>query len=277
MLCKYCGKEIADGMMFCPACGGNLAAPVSNDQPKFTGQAQNIAQPAANEQVQQPDNAQPQYGTQPPYNNGQAPYGTQPPYNNGQAPYGTQPPYNNGQAPYGTQPPYNNGQAPYGTQPPYNNGQAPYGANNNTQGQGFFSDFSIASVPSAPGPNNGSVDFLTAIKLFFKNYFNFKGRASKSEYWWAFLFNILVGFIPFVGQILSLACIIPGIAIALRRLHDVGKSGAYYFICLVPFFGFIILLVALLKDSDGDNQYGPATPAQNGQAQYGQPQQPYQY
>ncbi len=250
MLCKYCGKEIADGTMFCPACGGNLASaaqPVSNEQPKFTGQAQYTAQ--------QPYTAQSQYDAQPPY--------------------GTQPPYNNGQAPYGTQPPYNNGQAPYGTQPPYNNGQAPYGANNNAQG--FFSDFSIASVPSAPGPNNGSVDFLTAIKLFFKNYFNFKGRASKSEYWWAFLFNILVGFIPFVGQILSLACIIPGIAIALRRLHDVGKSGAYYFICLVPFVGFILLLVALLKDSDGDNQYGPANPAQNAQAQYGQPQQPYQY
>lgn len=155
--------------------------------------------------------------------------------------------------------PQYNQQNQYNQQGQYN--QAP-----KSNAGGFFSDFSIASQPSAPGPNNGNVDFLTAIKLFFKNYTNFKGRASKSEYWWTVLFTFILGCIPVVGQIGALFCLIPNIAIIIRRLHDTGKSGAYYFISLIPFAGVFILLFRLIKDSDGDNQYGPANMAQFAQA-----------
>lgn len=112
--------------------------------------------------------------------------------------------------------------------------------------------------------HNGKVSFIKAISLFFKNYANFSGRASKSEYWWSFLFNIIVflpislisGVIPPIGGLCSIALIIPGISIAVRRLHDVGKSGAWWFMGLIPFAGGIILLIQFLKDSEGDNQWG---------------------
>lgn len=110
-----------------------------------------------------------------------------------------------------------------------------------------------------------NVTFGEAIKLFFVNYANFKGRATIAEYWYVFLFNIIVGtvvsFIPYVsivGYIYSLATLIPGLAITVRRLHDTGKSGKYIFMSLIPFAGIIILIVQLCKKSDGDNEWGPA-------------------
>ncbi len=122
-------------------------------------------------------------------------------------------------------------------------------------------------------PNAGKVDFKTAVKLFFKNYANFKGRSTRSEYWWAYLFTFLVslaaGMIPFSTQIggeitinylssiVSVAFFIPGLAVAVRRLHDTGMSGAYMFINIIPIVGWILYLVQLCKDSDGDNEWGP--------------------
>lgn len=122
-----------------------------------------------------------------------------------------------------------------------------------------------AYTPSTGTPHNGKVGFGKAISLFFKNYVNFSGRASKSEYWWVFLFNMIT-FIPLslissavppLGSLCSIALMIPGISLAVRRLHDTGKSGAYWFMGLIPLAGGIILLIEFLKDSEGDNQYGP--------------------
>lgn len=122
--------------------------------------------------------------------------------------------------------------------------------------------------PPFPPPvgkaHNGSVGFGKAVALFFKNYFNFKDRASKSEYWWAYLFNVLMNIpiliissaVPPLGGLFSVALMIPGLAITVRRLHDVGKSGGYIFISLVPIAGPILLLIELLKDSDNDNRWG---------------------
>lgn len=116
--------------------------------------------------------------------------------------------------------------------------------------------------------HNGSVTFGEAIKLFFKNYTNFNGRASKSEYWWIFLFNTLIGavlgtiiiILPQMQALYSLyllATIIPDISLAVRRLHDIGKKGTYYFFIFIPLAGAIILFAYMLKDSVGDNQWGP--------------------
>ena len=97
--------------------------------------------------------------------------------------------------------------------------------------------------------------------MFFKNYANFQGRASKSEYWWVFLFNIIVSFtvglIPVLGSIISLALFIPGLSLFIRRLHDTGKAWPYIFMGLIPIAGAIILIIQLVKDSEGDNQWGP--------------------
>lgn len=122
-----------------------------------------------------------------------------------------------------------------------------------------------AHIPCAGEPNNGRVGFGKAVALFFKNYVNFSGRASRSEYWWIVLFNVLLflplallSFLfPLFGDLCTVALTIPQLSLSVRRLHDVGKSGAYWFMGLIPFAGGIILLVQYLKKSDGDNQWGP--------------------
>lgn len=112
------------------------------------------------------------------------------------------------------------------------------------------------------GAAPASVSFGEAIKLFFANYTNFTGRSTKSEYWWAFLFNFLVSMvtsrIPVIGGLISVALLIPGLSVGVRRLHDTGKKWTYMLIGLIPLVGTILLIIQYCKDSDGDNQWGPA-------------------
>lgn len=104
-----------------------------------------------------------------------------------------------------------------------------------------------------------------------KKYADFSGRARRKEYWMFFLFNVifalamgLLSAVPAVGGlfkilavIYSLALLVPGLAVTVRRLHDSGKSGWYILISLIPLVGTILLLVAVCKDSQlGENQYG---------------------
>ena len=94
-----------------------------------------------------------------------------------------------------------------------------------------------------------------------KNYANFEGRATRSEYWYFFLFNLIASILlsiigaaikmPFLDGIYSLAVLVPSIAVGVRRMHDVDKSG--WFI-LVPIYN---LVLACTKGTDGVNQYGP--------------------
>ncbi len=115
-------------------------------------------------------------------------------------------------------------------------------------------------------PHNGSVGFIEAVKLFFVNYINFSGRASKSEYLWAYLFQALsfvtialimliplIGFI--IGGIMLLILAVPSISVTVRRLHDVGKPATWYLLNLVP-FGWIAVLVFCCRESGGDNGWG---------------------
>ena len=110
------------------------------------------------------------------------------------------------------------------------------------------------------------VGFGEAVKLFFSNYVNFSARSTRSEYWYATLFGILIS-IPLsvidslIGvQVLStlwfLAVLIPGIALSIRRLHDTGRSGWWLLINLISLVGPIVFLVFTCQASDGANQYG---------------------
>ena len=102
-----------------------------------------------------------------------------------------------------------------------------------------------------------------------KKYAACKGQARRKEYWVFILVNTIISiFIGIIGavtgirEILSglytLAVIIPGTAVAIRRLHDTGRSGWWQFLIFVPIIGWILLLIWLFKDSDaGDNKYGP--------------------
>ena len=101
-----------------------------------------------------------------------------------------------------------------------------------------------------------------------KKYAVFSGRARRKEYWMFVLFNILAslvfGFVcglagaPNAAHLYTLAALLPGLAVCARRLHDIGKSGWWMFIALVPFVGAIVLLVFVCTDSQpGSNEYGP--------------------
>lgn len=111
-----------------------------------------------------------------------------------------------------------------------------------------------------------------------QNYSNFNGRARRSEFWYFQLMNflIVIGLYILMGVAIAttqsaivggifgglvviffLASFIPSLAVMVRRLHDIGKSGWWYFIGLVPLIGGIWLLVLFCTDSQaGDNEYG---------------------
>ena len=102
-----------------------------------------------------------------------------------------------------------------------------------------------------------------AISSVFRQYFVFSGRACRSEYWWFFLFNFIVGIVlslifPVLYVIWVIGTIIPGFAVLDRRLHDTGRSGWWFFIGLIPIIGTIALLIFLVTEGDrGENRYGP--------------------
>ena len=118
------------------------------------------------------------------------------------------------------------------------------------------------------------VSFKEAVvRALTQNYCNFSGRASRSEYWWFYLFTCIVSWVVSIvvslfsselsimyiaSMIVGLAFLLPGLGIAVRRLHDIGKSGWWMFISLIPLIGAIILLVWWCKDSQMEpNEYGP--------------------
>lgn len=110
-------------------------------------------------------------------------------------------------------------------------------------------------------PYPGNVSFGEAVKNFFVKAFDFNGRATRSEYWWAFLFNFLVSFVTgMIGGVISglvtLVFFIPGLSLGVRRLHDTGKSWVWMLLGLIPVLGVIILIVFYCQDSDGDNRWG---------------------
>ena len=102
-----------------------------------------------------------------------------------------------------------------------------------------------------------------------KNYVTFSGRAHRTEYWMFALFNFLImiglsiiesliGMTGMISGLYSLAVLLPSIALNFRRLHDIGKSGWWMLIGLVPFIGAIVLLIfAVLPSQPQSNQYGP--------------------
>ena len=90
-----------------------------------------------------------------------------------------------------------------------------------------------------------------------KKYADFSGRARRSEFWWFALFNAIGS--PILGLIVSLALLLPGLAVAARRLHDTGRSGWWLLLIFVIVIGWIVLLVFYVTEGQpGDNQYGPS-------------------
>lgn len=129
----------------------------------------------------------------------------------------------------------------------------------------------------APKP----MGFIESIKYHFKSYAKFKGRASRSEFWYWYLFilfalygtTIALGvFSAVIGveesavvalgtvsvYLVGLPLVIPSLAGTARRLHDINKSGWNFLFGLIPIVGPILLLVWFCRKGGPDNKYGPA-------------------
>ncbi|MCE2744897.1 MAG: DUF805 domain-containing protein [Burkholderiales bacterium] len=102
--------------------------------------------------------------------------------------------------------------------------------------------------------------FIESIETCFKKYAEFNGRATRSEFWWWVLFAVLIttaaqvlGEIP--GTIVSLAILLPYIAVTARRLHDIGKSGWWQLVGIIPLIGWLIVIYWCAQNSSSDSTY----------------------
>jgi uncharacterized membrane protein YhaH (DUF805 family) len=103
---------------------------------------------------------------------------------------------------------------------------------------------------------------IESIQTCFQKYATFNGTASRSEYWWFFLFNTLalvaISVINTKLYYLYLfATLLPQIAVATRRLHDTDRSGWWQLIGLVPLVGTIVMIVFLVQEGKS-NRYDTA-------------------
>ena len=104
-------------------------------------------------------------------------------------------------------------------------------------GCGASLDVSTASGIGIGTAELPMVSFPQAVKLGFKNYFTFSGRATRAEYWWFLLFTQLMWFItwvPLIGWAAGLTVIIPEVSVTSRRLHDIRKAGLWQLLFWVP-------------------------------------------
>ena len=193
-------------------------------------------------------------------------------YSSGQQPnYGQQ-----SQQGYGQQPNYGQqNQQAYGQQPNY--GQQNQQAYGQHSGYGQQQGYGQPMYQQNLGPEK-DMSFQEAVENFFRNYTNSNGRARRKEYWYPVLFiflinlvinalggifgamdiDILVTMCNVLSGIFGIATLLPSIMVAIRRMHDIGKSGWWVLISFVPCVGmFIALYFCCLDSQPGDNQYGP--------------------
>ena len=115
------------------------------------------------------------------------------------------------------------------------------------------------------------MNFPQAIASGFRNFATFSGRASRSEYWYWVLFTLIGGIATLIldhaafsdsdysplNSIFNLICFLPSLAVGVRRLHDIGRTGWWWLIALTV-IGLIVLIVWACQKSDpGPNAYGP--------------------
>jgi uncharacterized membrane protein YhaH (DUF805 family) len=128
----------------------------------------------------------------------------------------------------------------------------------------------LYQLPYHPRNDGGrDMEFGQAISTCFSKYATFAGRATRAEYWYFVLFisvaTVVLGIIdlalPYgvLEPIFSLATLLPSIAVMIRRLHDVDRSGWWWLIVFVPLVGWILLIVWLsTRGTSGPNRFGSA-------------------
>lgn len=116
------------------------------------------------------------------------------------------------------------------------------------------------------------MNFQTAIKTCFSKYFDWNGRALRSEFWWWTLFTFVAGIVlavlesmvfgssfentGFLEGLFSLATFVPTITVTTRRLHDVGRSGWWQLIAFTIIGIPVLLYWLIIEGNQGDNTYG---------------------
>ena len=104
--------------------------------------------------------------------------------------------------------------------------------------------------------------FVESIKTCLSKYAEFDGRASRSEFWWWVLFVFLVSaaastISSTLSGLFSLAVLLPNIAVAARRLHDIDRSGWFQLVALIPLIGWILMIYWCVQESKEPNRFGP--------------------
>ncbi len=116
-----------------------------------------------------------------------------------------------------------------------------------------------------------------AVRDALRNYATFRGRAPRPQFWWFVLFVLAGGLIcdlldrvlfgeraRLLGPVFSLATLVPLIAISVRRLHDIGRTGWWVLLHLVPVIGLLVMIYFyLLRGDRGSNRFGPPPPPLN--------------
>lgn len=130
-----------------------------------------------------------------------------------------------------------------------------------------------------PSPTADPLPFATAVRRAFTHYLTFCGRARRSEFWWfallyaaVFAVRVIVDWLTIdtalqgLGSFIVVGCFLattpPLLAVTVRRLHDCGRSGWWCLVCLIPGFGWVLLLLFLAeRTTPVTNQYGPSPTA----------------
>lgn len=110
-------------------------------------------------------------------------------------------------------------------------------------------------------------DMIKAVKTVLTNYVKFEGRSGRPEYWWFVLAYVIVtvvfsflsgiiGIFAWLLNLIALAVFIPSIAVSVRRFHDIGKSGWWVLIGLIPIVGWIAYIYFTAQPSAGSNEHG---------------------
>ena len=111
------------------------------------------------------------------------------------------------------------------------------------------------------------MSFAEAISSGFRNYVNFSSRSRRSEYWYwtlfAFMGSLILSIVDaattgfLLATVFGLATFLPGLAVSIRRLHDIDRSGWWLLIALVPVIGWVVLLIWAVTDGTwGENRFG---------------------
>jgi uncharacterized membrane protein YhaH (DUF805 family) len=106
------------------------------------------------------------------------------------------------------------------------------------------------------------MDFKQAITTCLRKYADFTGRAGRPEYWWFALFTVLVSVLAtailgdWAGYLANIALLLPSTAAGTRRLHDMGKSGWFQLVWLVPIIGWVLMIYWLVQPSVEANAWG---------------------